>query len=362
MYKDDLKEAIFEAFEFIKARNELKEFIKDELLQAINSNNKEKWITIKGNHILLKDGESIADAFKRTTGVSLQKSNNPKDTTKIGGSKEYKEILKRLSEDNKKEIKPEEIINNAVKNNKKYTEAEIRQKIEKALDYNLNIAKTQRQTYQYYSDGKGHYDKNRIALHKKILNDIFMHEKDAKPKDGKAPTFIMLGGRGGSGKSKFGEDGNTKVYDKKNYIVLDADEIKKSLPEYRGDNAFEVHEESSDLLKKALKIARLKGLNVVLDGTMSGYKSTEKKLKAFEESGYNIEMYYMHLPREKSTERAIGRFMKKGGRFVPLNVLLEMKDNEENFDKLKKYASKWAFYNNDVKMGEEPILVDKSKD
>ena len=68
----------------------------------------------------------------------------------------------------------------------------------------------------------------------------------------------------------------------------------------------------------------------------------------------------MHLPREKSTERAIGRFMKKGGRFVPLDVLLDMKDNEANFDKLKSYASKWAFYNNDVERGQEPKLIDKS--
>ena len=43
MYKDEVKQAIFEAFEYIKARNELKEFIKEELLQAINE---DKWITI----------------------------------------------------------------------------------------------------------------------------------------------------------------------------------------------------------------------------------------------------------------------------------------------------------------------------
>ena len=133
------------------------------------------------------------------------------------------------------------------------------------------------------------------------------------------------------------------------------------LPEYKGYNAFEVHEESSDILNKALKIARKRGLNVVLDGTMKTLSSTEKKIKAFNNSGYNIEMYYMHLPREKAAERAIGRFMGERGRFVPLNVLLNMKNNEENFDKLKKYASKWAFYNNDVPSKEnKPILIDKN--
>ena len=332
-------------------------------LIASNKNQKEKWVTIKGNHILLKEGESIADAFKRTTGVSLQKSNNPQEHKQ----EKYKSILKQLEQDNQKVITPDEIIEKAVsnknlkdENGNLYTAEAIREKVKKAKEYNFDIAKNNRQTFEYYSDGKGHYDKNRIGLHKKILNDIFMHEKDARPKDGAKPKFIMLGGRGGSGKSKFGEDGVAKVYDKKNYIVLDADEIKKSLPEYKGYNAFEVHEESSDILKKAMKIARLKGLNVVLDGTMSGFKSTKKKLDAFKKSDYDIEMYYMHLPREKSTERAIGRFMKKGGRFVPLDVLLDMKDNEANFDKLKSYASKWAFYNNDVERGQEPKLIDKS--
>ena len=167
----------------------------------------------------------------------------------------------------------------------------------------------------------------------------------------------MLGGRGGSGKSKF----NGLVYDKSKYIVLDADAIKELLPEYKGYNAFEVHEESSDILKRALQKAQKAGLNVVLDGTMKSFNSTEKHLKSFDDAGYNIEMYYMHLPREKAAERALGRFMGDNGRYVPLEVLLSMKDNEDNFDKLKKYASKWAFYNNDVPRKEDkPILIDKN--
>ena len=84
----------------------------------------------------------------------------------------------------------------------------------------------------------------------------------------------MLGGRGGSGKTKFSQNGNTKVYEKQNYIVLNSDEIKKKLPEYKGFNAFEVHEESWDILNKGLNLAIKKGLNVVLDGTMSNFSSS----------------------------------------------------------------------------------------
>lgn len=324
-----------------------------ELLAQNKSNNpKEKWITIKGNHILLKDGESIADAFKRVTGKSLSKDNKTtkKDTHK--SSKEYTEILSKVKESNKQNIAAENIIKNAVKNLDLDSE-KLRSKIEEAEAYNNGIL----QTNKKYSNGNGIYKRERAEYHKEIIKEIFKNSKNAKPEKGEKPTFIVLGGRGGSGKSKF----NGLVYDKSKYIVLDADAIKELLPEYKGYNAFEVHEESSDILKRALQKAQKAGLNVVLDGTMKSFNSTEKHLKSFDDAGYNIEMYYMHLPREKAAERALGRFMGDNGRYVPLEVLLSMKDNEDNFDKLKKYASKWAFYNNDVPRKEDkPILIDKN--
>ena len=324
--------------------------------------NEEKWITIKGRHILIKDGETLAEAFKRHTGIPLQKSNNPSKTTDLqGGNNKYKEAIEKVKRDNEKTITPERIIDSAIKsmqaNGKNITAEQVKQKIEDAEKHNQDVIRKNWETYKYHSDGKGHYKPEREALHKKILNDLFIHENMAKPKKGEKPTFMVLGGRGGSGKSKF--DG--LVYDRNKYIVLDADAIKEKLPEYKGSNAFEVHEESSDILNKALKIACKRGLNVVLDGTMKTLGSTEKKIKKFNDVGYNIEMYYMHLPREKAAERAVERFMGDSGRYVPLEVLLEMKHNEENFDKLKHYASKWAFYNNDVPSKEnKPILIDKN--
>jgi predicted kinase len=326
-------------------------------LVAQNKNSTEKWITIKGNHILLKDGESIADAFKRTTGASLSKGNKYEPKDSHSASESYTKILDRVREDNKKEISREEIITSAIKN-LGLNENEVRLKIELAEKYNEGIKNRGLETQKLHSNSNGTYKREREEKHEKILDGIFKDSEKAKPKNGEKPTVIFLGGRGGSGKSKF----NGLVYDEKNYIVLDADEIKKQIEEYRGYNAFEVHEESSDILNRAIKIARRKGLNIVLDATMKTLSSTEKKIKSFADDGYNVEMYYMHLPREKAAERAIGRFMGNNGRYVPLEILLGMKENEENFDKLKKYASKWAFYNNDVaKKSDEPILVDKSK-
>ena len=70
MFKNEVKEAIFEAFEFIKARNELKKLIKDELFKAINE---DKWITVHPHgddsedyrRLKLKDGETPKEAMHR---------------------------------------------------------------------------------------------------------------------------------------------------------------------------------------------------------------------------------------------------------------------------------------------------------
>lgn len=347
------KDAITEQFTdiFFEALAEV--IVENSLGESVNN---DKWVTIKGNHILIKDGETLSDAFKRHTGASFGKGNKYTQKDTHIASSLYNDILQKVKTDNQKNITAQDIINSAV-SSLKYSPEEIKAKIEEADSYNEGIKDKGLETYLKYSDGEGVYKRERAELHKKIIKEIFANAENAKPKDGQKPTFMILGGRGGSGKSKF--DG--LVYDKDNYIVLDADAIKEKLPEYRGYNAFEVHEESSDILKQALAAARKEGLNVVLDGTMKTLSSTENKIKDFADSGYDIEMYYMHLPREKAAERAIGRFMGNNGRYVPLNVLLDMKHNEENFDKLKKYASKWAFYNNDVERKEDPpILVDKN--
>lgn len=316
----------------------------------------DKWVTIKGNHILIKDGESIADAFKRHTGQSFGKGNKKEPNKENKTSESLRAILDRVNKDNTKNISAKDLIQNAAKMLGKDV-AEISGKIKEADEYNEGIKDKKQETYLKYSDANGIYTPKRAALHKEIIREIFKNAENAKPQDGEKPNFLVLGGRGGSGKSKF--DG--LVYDRNKYIVLDADAIKEMLPEYKGYNAFEVHEESSDILKRALNKAKKLGLNVVLDGTMKTLKSTESKITDFKDNGYNIEMYYMHLPREKAAERAIGRFMGNNGRYVPLDVLLDMKENENNFNALKKHASKWAFYNNDVaKKSDEPILVDKN--
>ena len=166
--------------------------------------------------------------------------------------------------------------------------------------------------------------------------------KAATPPPGQAPTFIALGGRGGSGKSSL----NGLVYEESRAIVLDADHIKGMLPEYEGWNAHQVHEESSHVLESVLGMAKILGVNVVLDATMKTGKSIESKVDDFKSAGFRTEAHYMHLPRQEATKRAIGRFLNGGekGRFVPPEVVMGNTKNEHNFDAIKGKVDAWSFH------------------
>jgi predicted ABC-type ATPase len=221
-----------------------------------------------------------------------------------------------------------------------------------------------------YKDKNGEYTPERKALHQKIIDEMLHPDKvkAATPKEGEAPAFIVLGGRGGSGKSAFTHSGDreatVKEFDSRKFITFDADEIKARLkPPYKGWNAAQVHEESSDIFDTLMAKAKAQGLNIISDATLKSDK-LGPELDALKKDGYDIQGHYMFLPRQKAAQRACGRYLKDGpenrGRLVPPEVVLGNTKNEENFDKLKTYFSKWSCYDNDQPKGSPPKLIDHS--
>nr|CAB4128729.1 Zeta toxin domain containing protein [uncultured Caudovirales phage] len=227
---------------------------------------------------------------------------------------------------------------------------------------------------KFKQDGK--YTKERKALHdvviatglekdvinedtgepeRKFLPGLLSAERVAKarPPAGQQPTLCILGGRGGSGKSKF----RGMVYDPEKVITLDADTIKEMLPEYEGWNAAEIHDESGELFDKISDMARTLGCNVVLDATLKTAKSALARVDAFKGSGYRVEAHYMHLPRIVAAERAVHRFLGKTKRYVPVEVVLGMTTNEASFDQVRQKADFWSFRDNNVARGQEPRLI-----
>ena len=215
----------------------------------------------------------------------------------------------------------------------------------------------------HWLDGEGAdtvYDEERTALHKEIISDYLRHASGAVCGEGETPTLILLGGRGGSGKSKF----EGMVYDRKKFLVVDSDDIKTKIPEFDNWNASQVHQESSVVMKKLLVEAKNRNMNVVIDGTMSSPGSYLKYLKQFD--GYHTEAHYMFLPPQESVKRAMTRFRDDGekgpysGRFVPTKILMKMSDNEAVFDLVKTQVDDWSFYSNyGVGKDEKPDLISR---
>lgn len=216
------------------------------------------------------------------------------------------------------------------------------------------------QTIDMHRDGEM-YAEERAALHRAIIGEFLSPEKlkAAMPAPGERPVLTMLGGRGGSGKGSF--DGKkhpeAKVYDASKAIILDPDEIKARLPEYEGWNAHQVHEESSDIADAIVMGAKLAGANLVIDATMKSMKSAMSKVDEFDAAGYDIEAHYMHLPRQEAAKRAVGRFLGKTQRYVPIDVVLANTDNEKVFDEVRKRAKRWSFRDNNVPEGQPPKLI-----
>ena len=104
---------------------------------------------------------------------------------------------------------------------------------EMKMRYDLERALKEPETItKYRKSGEGAdavYTPEREELHQKIIKKLLSPEniKKAMPKDGEQPTFQILGGRGGSGKSTFNKKkSDAGVYHSDNVIVVDPDALK----------------------------------------------------------------------------------------------------------------------------------------
>ena len=163
----------------------------------------------------------------------------------------------------------------------------------------------------------------RQKLHREIV-DKFLKEGVMSDK----PVFTMSGGGPASGK---GFMIKKTGLDKSGNVIIDADEIKKLLPEYadaqkKGGKAQQeaagfVHEESSYLAKRIMAAASEKRFNVVLDGTGdNGIESLMKKVNKMKDKGYRVEAKYVSADTDLAAQRNWDRFLKTG-RLPPESML-----------------------------------------
>jgi predicted ABC-type ATPase len=170
-----------------------------------------------------------------------------------------------------------------------------------------------------------HYIKSREALHEKIISSILNSVKSSSQ-----PVAVLSGGGSGSGKSSVLNSMRDKI---KDLAHIDADEIKKSIPEYEkmtkaGDEsaAGYVHDESSDLTAKAISDAVDQKKPFLYDSTMANGPKFEKLVKRLKDAGYKVHIVFADLPKDEAIKRAEER-AKLTGRKVPMDAINKSHEN-----------------------------------
>jgi len=161
------------------------------------------------------------------------------------------------------------------------------------------------------------YTPERQELHSAIIETL----AHGVPKSS-APTFYMTGGGPASGKGDLLKRGLMTMPDK--HVLIDADEVKKHIPEYREMTAEKAHnaasfahEESAHVSGLAIAHAAENGLDAVYDSVGdSGVEKLAGKVKQMKAGGHRVVAHYVTVDTDEAVRRANSRG-EKTGRFVP---------------------------------------------
>lgn len=179
-------------------------------------------------------------------------------------------------------------------------------------------------TKRMHTNEAGEYTAERRALHDFIIKDL---TKSAVCIQYDQPIAILTGGAPGSGKSTFLNKYAPYLQSDKIWKV-DADLVRDYLPEYKGWNSANTHQEARDIVNELITTFDVPCKHDLLyDGTMSNSAKYIPLIRRLKSIGYKVFIAYMDVPKEISIERALNRFKKrklengKTGRYVPIKVI-----------------------------------------
>lgn len=123
---------------------------------------------------------------------------------------------------------------------------------------------------------------------------------------GRDKTATIVLGPPAAGKSSIAND----IALAQRAAIIDADEIKKTIPEFEGGiGASAVHEESSVYTQGLEAALRQEGANVVFPKVGAGQASIERTIKAFKDAGYTVSLVNMDVTPENAYRRMVQRFL-----------------------------------------------------
>ena len=109
--------------------------------------------------------------------------------------------------------------------------------------------------------------------------------------------------------------------------IVDSDEAKQVIPEYRnGLGTGAVHEESSLLAKDVLYKLGSDGNNLIIPKIGADTASTRRQIESLKSAGYTVDVVHVAATPEISNRRNISRFLRTG-RLVDPEYIAEVGDN-----------------------------------
>lgn len=209
----------------------------------------------------------------------------------------------------------------------------------------------------------------REALHKATVEEVFKNA--VKPGPGEKKVITFMGGGSAAGKGTIQKSGIADLPDDKHSPVIDADELKKRIPEYV-DTSFSEnhrkaasmgHEESSAMAKRAFDAGIANGYNFTLDGTGDGsLKSMLSKIEKAKANGYEVNGCYVTCPTELAVKRNYSRSEKdEYNREVPEAEVRKIHANVSKvFEEVAKRMNSCKLYDTDQPDG--PKLIAEYRD
>ena len=211
-------------------------------------------------------------------------------------------------------------------------------------------------------DGK--YTPERQALHDEIVNDAFKEVKPV-PEHQKPIAIFMMGGPA-SGKSAIVKGIERTKAGLKDFVRVNADDVKDRLPEYQKgindsvkDIAQVVHEESSDVAKTIRDKAIEGKYNFVYDGTGKNTDAYIEQMRRAKMAGYTVKLIMPNLTPDEAASRAMVR-AEKTGRFVPDKFVRDAHNViPKNFERIGQEADDFAMI--DVMGPKARVVWEKNK-
>ncbi|WP_373847932.1 zeta toxin family protein [Delftia acidovorans] len=151
------------------------------------------------------------------------------------------------------------------------------------------------------------------------------------------PTSIFMAGTPGSGKTEWRV--NFFREQKSKIVHIDPDDFRCILPCYTGNNSHLFQSSVSLITERILDKTFEKGLNFVLDGTLSSWASAQKNIKRSLDRNRLVQVYFMHQDPVMSWQFSQARELVEGRRitvdafvnsyFGCKNVLQQILSDEE---------------------------------